>query len=201
MKNGKKRKLEIKSGFCADGITYCVTVCNAIFQENCFTKINNIIKHFAQGNELFFGFYRIDGLNLTKEEFQKCDREIPIFFKENGEYREVAQEVIDRKGRIKTYSGYLTVAKAEVNDKLYKNLQWILQYYLETVFFIPKISFDEFEDIYRNYMKKPAENYVVKEYTDFLFSFFDSGDFSVTFDPKKYDAKHVCEAIETIIKS
>lgn len=196
----KKRSCEIESGFCADGITYCITVKNAILNENCFIKINKVIKCFVQGNEMFFGFYRIDGLNLTKQEWKKYDKEIPLFFKETGEYKEISEKVIDRKGKAIIYSGYLTVAKAQINEQLYGELQWIFKYYLETTFFSPKISFDEFEVVFSNYMKESTNNYLVNGYTDFLFSYFDSGDFSVTFDPKKYDSKFICDKIENIFK-
>lgn len=194
----KKRCCEIKSGYCADNTTFHVTIHNAVLQEKCFTKINEIIKSFVQENEMFFGFYRTDGLNLTKDEWEKCDKEIPLFFKENGEYRDIIETVTDRKGRKKEYSGYLMVSKAQVNEQLYEKLQWILQYYLETTFFVPKISFTEFETIFSNYMKKSTKDYIANGYTDFLFSYYDSGNFSVTFDPQKYDIKYVCEKVENI---
>lgn len=194
----KKKCCEIKSGFCADNTTYCVTVYNAVLQKNCFVKLNEIIKYFVQGNEMFFGFYRTDGLNLTKDEWKKCDKQIPLFFKENGEYKDIVEKVIDRKGNEKEYSGYLSAAKAQINEQLYENLQWILQYYLETAFFVPKISFVEFESVFRDYMKKSTKDYISNCYTDFLFSYFDSGNFSVTFDPQKYDIKYVCEKVENI---
>lgn len=194
----KKRCCEIKSGYCVDNTTFRVTIHNAVLQEKCFAKINEIIKNFVQGNEMLFGFYRTDGLNLTKDEWKKCDKEIPLFFKENGEYKDIVEKVIDRKGSEKEYSGYLVAAKAQVNEQLYENLQWILQYYLETAFFVPKISFTEFETIFSNYMKKSTKDYISNGYTDFLFSYFDSGSFSVTFDPKKYDIKYVCEKVENI---
>lgn len=197
----KKRCCEIKSGFCADNITFCVTVCNAVLNENCFAKINETVKSFAQGNEMFFGFYRTDGLNLTKDEWKKCDKEIPLFFKENGEYKDIVEKVINRKGKEKEYSGYLITAKAQVNEQLYENLQWILQYYLETTFFVPKISFTEFETIFSNYMKKSTKDYISNGYTDFLFSYYDSRNFSVTFDPQKYNAENVCEKIKNIFNS
>jgi hypothetical protein len=194
-----KRKIELKSGYCADGITYCITICNAILMEDSFTKINNIIKCFVKGNQMFFGFFRTDGINLTKEEWKKCDEEIPIFFERNGEYKEIVVNEIDRKGNLKKYKGYLTVAKATIDEQLYNEMQWIFQYYLETTFFSPKISFSEFETIYSKYMKQSTKNYIVNDYTDFLFGFSDSSDFSVTFDPKRYNISQVCEAIKKII--
>lgn len=196
----KKKYCEINSGYCADGMTYSVTISNAILQDDCFIKINKIIKSFVQGNEMFFGFYRLDGLHLTKDEWEKCDKEIPLFFKETGEYKGIVERVINRRGKEKEYSGYLTVAKTQINEQLYENLQWIFQYHLETSFFVPKISFIEFETVYRNYMKNAAKDYITNGYTDFLFSYYDSGDFSVSFDPKKYNTEYVCEKIENIFK-
>ena len=92
----------------------------------------------------------------------------------------------------------MTVAKAENNEQLYENLQWIFKYYLETTLFSPKISFNEFETDFSNYIEESTKDYLTKGYTDFLFCYSDSGNFSVYFDSKKHNVQYVCETIERI---
>ena len=199
--NCKKQGCRIETGYCSDGKTYGVTICNAIKADDCFDKIARIIRHYSAGEEFYFGFYRLDGLTLTKEEWNKCDVEIPLFFKKYGLFQEISETVYDKKGREKVFSGYLNVARAKINDDLYSNLQWIFQYYLETVMFVPKISFDRFEKIYSNYMKESTKYYLINGYTDFLYSYYDSGTFSIYFDPEEFDASEICEYVSSIFDS
>lgn len=72
----------------------------------------------------------------------------------------------------------------------------ILQYYLETVFFVPKIEFDEFEGIFKKYMKEATIHYLSGGYTDMYFTYCDSESFSIHFDPEKYDAKTIYKTVK-----
>ena len=120
-----------------------------------------------------------------------------MFFKETGEYKEIVERITDSKGREKEYSGNLIVARSQITDQLYDYLKWIFRFYLETTFFPPKISFDVFESNFKYYMRSPGNDYIVKGYTSFLFSYYDSGDFSVSFDPEKHDVNQVFNVIES----
>ena len=68
-------------------------------------------------------------------------------------------------------------------------IERIFHYYLNTIVFSPKVDWDTFVRSYSDYMNIVIDDYVLNEYTDFLFSYVDSGDFSVTFNPKLYDPK------------
>lgn len=103
----------------------------------------------------------------------------------------------NKRGLEKRYSGYLTVARTQISGEFYDYLKWILQFYLETVFFAPRIPFEKFEEEFKNYMHSPGIDYIAKGYTDFLFSYYDSGDFSVFFSPEKHDIDDVRNIINT----
>lgn len=193
-----KKTCKIEADYCSDGKTYRITINNAIQIDDCFARIVRIIQRYSFGEEFYFGFYRLDGITLTKEEWNKCDTEIPLFFKRNGSFQELTETVYDKKGRKKVYSNYLYVAKAKINDDLYNNLQWFFQYYLETVMFVPKISYDRFKEIFVNYMKESPELYLLNGYADFLYNYYDSGTFEITFDPEKYDMSEICRYVHTV---
>lgn len=90
------------------------------------------------------------------------------------------------------------VARTVSNQKLFDKMQWIFKYYLETSFFSSKISFSRFLDIHSNYMNQSSNIYLLNDYTDFLFSFYDSNRFSVIFDPQKQDVDLVYDTIKNI---
>lgn len=197
LERNPKKYNQIEGRYCANGLLYCVGIDNLSLDKFCFEKLNETIKYFLNDGDVFFGFYRTDGLYLNSDEFKKCSVEIPLFFKENGEYIDIVQEIQTRRKR-KIYSGFLIVAKTVSNQKLFDKLQWIFKYYLETSFFSPKISFSKFFDIHSNYMNQSSDIYIIDGYTDFLFSFYDSHRFSIMFDPQKEDVDSVCDTIKNI---
>lgn len=146
-------------------------------------KCVRIIKHFTKCRELFFGHYRTDGINLKNEQWLKYEKEIPEYFKKNGRYESLNLN-IQKKKKIKQFSGYLTVASSLANDELYEILPNVFHYYLETICFCPKIDWITFIESYRHYMKHGANEYVLNGFTDFLFSYTDSGDFSISFNQR-----------------
>ena len=188
---------QIEGHYCSNGLLYCVEIDNLSLDRFCFDKLNETIKCFLEDGDVFFGFYRTDGLYLNSNEFKKYSVDIPLFFKENGEYIDIVQEIQTRRKR-KIYSGFLMVARTVSNQKLFNKLQWIFKYYLETSFFSPKISFSKFFDIHSNYMHQSSNIYLLDGYTDFLFSFYDSNRFSIMFDPQKQDIDFVCDTIKNI---
>ncbi len=196
-KSPRKIYNQINTSYCTNKSLYCVEIDNLSLDKYCFDKLNDTIKFFLEDGDVFFGFYRTDGLYLTTDEFKKYSIDIPRYFAENGEYREIAEEISTRKKK-KLYRGFLTVARTVSDKKLFDELQWIFKYYLETTFFSPKISFDKFADIHSNYMHQSVNTYLLNGYTDFLFSFYDSNCFSVMFDPKKQNVDLVCDTITNI---
>ena len=172
---------EYKKTKCA----YTIVLENVRFDENGFEIIEKIIKRFMVGDELFFGFYRTDGVNITSKQFNDYEKEIKDFFELNGE--------------IKKQNTYLAVAQTTINHNLYKILPRIFDYYLDTVLFNPKISWETFEKYHFEYMEHTNEDYIINNYADFIFSYFDSGDFLVCFNPENYDAANIRNVIDNII--
>jgi len=160
----------------------------------CFIEV---IQHFTKGREFFFGHYRTDGINLTGEEWEKYGKEIPEYFQANGRYDSLVMTV-EKRGKTKEV-GELIVGSAPVNDSIYEMLPKIFHYYLETIFFCPKIDWKTFAQEYRGYMKHGASDFISKGYTDFLFAYVDSGDFSISFNPNVYEVDSVCEEINRIL--
>lgn len=154
----------------------------------------DIIKRFAKGNTLFFGFYRTDGNNLTNQEWEKCEKEIPEFFQTHGIYKPLVETIGEN-----IYSGYLTAGSLPLDDETYKIIPWIFHFYLETTLFCPKINWETFVQTYSNYMKNEIDNYIINDYSDFIFTYSDSGDFSIIFNPNLHDINVVYQEILEIL--
>lgn len=43
------------------------------------------MEYFLIGDEVFFGFYRTDGVNLTKAQCKRLEKRIPDFFRGDGD--------------------------------------------------------------------------------------------------------------------
>lgn len=71
----KRREISVRGYENIQGV-YRIILENIRFHENCFYIIEKIIKHFTDSSEMFFGFYRTDGVNLTSEQFEKYQKEI-----------------------------------------------------------------------------------------------------------------------------
>lgn len=155
----------------------------------------NIIKSFTLGGTFFGGFFRSDGINLTKEEWLKYSREIPEYFRTYGKYLDIK---IPSK-RNKTIEGMLYAAMAPVNDSTFLMIPKVFNYYLETILFCPKIPWKEFVAYHSKFMENGALEYVAQGYTDILFSYGDSGDFRIQFNPAVYDRLTVYNRICQII--
>lgn len=157
-----------------------------------------LLKHFINGKVIFFGFYRTDGINLTNEEWLKYDIEIPKYFQANGRY-EPLTKTVEKRGKIKTNSGYFMVGSLPVNEETYKLIPWIFHYYLEITLFCPNIDWGTFVQSYRDYMKHGTSTYIENGYTNFLFTYADSGIFSLEFNQNLFDKNVVYQEIEKIL--
>ena len=193
-----KCRLRIKE--CEDSNGYTIYFDCIGQDKDSYSKIKDIIRHFVRGEEIFFGHYRTDGMNISKECFEKYALEIPEYFKSNGKYEKlnISEE---KKFLFKTSPAcQLIVCSAPANNETYKNMDKIFHYYLETTVFCPKIDWETFVNEYGNYMTNGSRDYVAKGYTDFLFTYFDSGDFSITFDSKMHDPLSVKKDIFKILE-
>ena len=165
-----------------------------------YSKIKDIIRYFVRGEEIFFGHYRTDGMNISKEDFIKYGLEIPQYFKSNGRYDKIIKGKEKKFLFFKSEPWALTVCSAPTNNETYKIMDKIFHYYLETTVFCPKIDWETFVNEYSNYMSNATRDYVAKGYTDFLFAYVDSGDFSITFDSKMHDPQSIKNDIFKILE-
>lgn len=85
-----------------------------------------------------------------------------------------------------------------MDDESYKMLSCVFDYYLDTVIFVPQMEWDFFTQYHYEYMNHSNEDYVVGGFTQVVFSYFDSGDFSVCFNSQKYDSLAVLNLINEI---
>ena len=80
--------------------SHTIIISNIRYQKSYPNNIKKFIENFLLTDELFFGFYRIDGLNLTLKQQEKLENEIPLFFKKFGniqnlnEYLSIAKPLI-----------------------------------------------------------------------------------------------------------
>lgn len=185
------------NGYSQPNGAYRIVINNLGLNKKVLKKVYLIIEHFTNGTELFFGHYKKDGIYLSGKEMKQLNVEITNFFRSFGEYHQIKQQS-KRWGKIINYSD-LTVCRGPRNDSTFKILDKIFNYYLETIIFSPNIAWDTFVSSYVNYMKRVTDDYVLNGYTDFLFTYFDSGDFSISFDPKKFNTAEIEEKIEDLL--
>lgn len=192
----KKNKLSIRTTRNSNG-SCSIWIDNARLYPNIYSKIAHIIKELTDGRVLFFGHYKKDGINISDSMFKQYGIDIVSFFTTHGLYNPIEQTYL-KKGKVYTRQE-LTVCSAPNDETTYRMFEKIFHYYLETVVFSPQIEWNAFVDSYSNYMNIVTNDYVLNGYTDFIFSYVDSGDFSITFNPSKYDSKVMGNRINKII--
>ncbi len=183
---------ELSRGIC----TICIT--NIGMLPDKIQKCIYITKHFTKGNEFFFGHYRTDGINLTNKERAEYGKEISEYFVKNGKYEPIPIYVEKRK-RLKRLEDYITVGFLPVSDGMYELLPKLFRYYLETIYFCPKVEWGVFVESFRNYIQHGTKDYVVNGFTDFLFTYGDSGDFSISFNRDIVNKDIVYQDIKKIL--
>lgn len=171
---------------------HMITFDNIIKDNNAVCYIKHAIKSFLLGSEIFMGHYRLDGFNLTPHKIKKYSVEIPEYFKYNG-------EILYLKTFKKPGDG-LTICRCKNQSFFYDELEKILDFYLETILFCPKLSWFDFANFHKNYMNITAFDYILNGFADILFLYNDSGDFSVLFNLDVYSAEFVHNQLEAINK-
>lgn len=192
----KKNKLSIRTTRNSNG-SCSIWIDNARLYPNIYSKIAHIIKELTDGRVLFFGHYKKDGINISDSMFKQYGIDIVSFFTTHGLYNPI-EETYLKKGKVYTRQE-LTVCSAPNDEITYRMFEKIFHYYLETVVFSPQIEWNTFVDSYSNYMNIVTNDYVMNGYTDFIFSYVDSGDFSITFNSSKYDSRVMENMINKII--
>jgi len=175
-----------------------ITLSDITGNANNLSKCIEITKHFACGNELFFGHYRTDGISLTQNEWIKYGKEIPEYFRKNGRY-EPLTGMVQEKRRVKQLQGYLTIGSLPMADKTFEILPWIFHYYLETICFCPEIDWKTYSKSFQAFIKHGAREYVSNGFAEFLFSYCDSGEFSISFNRTQHDQDAVLQSIQKIL--
>lgn len=146
-----------------------------------------ITREFATGKIFFWGFYMTDGINLTNDQWDQYTEEIPDFFQTYGKYEEIYETCSNGKNR----NTPLSIARSPIHECTYEMFPKLFHYHLETNFFSPKITWEVFEKSFRNYVAHGCNDYVKNKFTDFLFSYVDSGDFIFRFNPEIFDKEKI----------
>lgn len=177
----KKRQIALKAYSHPLGVC-TLTVENARCLSAYPERIERVLRAFGDGEELFFGFYRTDGMHLSPQRQRELETEIPAFFRKSGEMRKISE--------------YLSVARSELNDRVYARIPEIFDYYLETTLFVPRMNWETFQQFHVDYQGHRLEDMILKHFADLLFCYADSGDFSVCFDPQAHD----CEKVRFVLQ-
>ncbi len=166
---------------------YTVTVNNIRRHKHYERIVGEILRHFLTDGELFFSLFRTDGSNITSAQEKESQRQIPQFFKENGSLIQINE--------------YLSTAIAAISNSVYDFIPSIFDYYLETTVFKPKLSIREFGAYCSDYLNHNLCDIILKNFADILFFYFDSGDFSICFNPQKYTPTEVRNTINRILSA
>jgi len=194
----KTAKIKLSEYLGLDG-TCSIWLMNIGLYPEKMQKCSEIIKRLAKGPEMFFGHYRTDGINLTNEEWEQYSQGIPAYFLKNGRHEPLTTEVMTKR-KTKIYSGYLTAGSLPMDKITPEMLSKIFHYYLETVCFYPTIDWMTFVESYRNYMGHGTRDYISQGFTDFLFAYVDSGDFSISFDPNQRDKNMISKVVQEVLE-
>jgi len=165
--------------------THTIVINNIRYHSNYLKMLKKIIHSFFNKCELFFGFYRVDGLNLSFEQQKNLKNEIPIYFNKYGEF--IYQ------------NEYLSVAKLIVRETNFDFISNVFDYYLETIFFESKVSLDVFKQFHSEYLQHRCEDYILYGLTDFLLGYVDSGDLLLCFNTEKNSSIEVRRILDEII--
>ena len=180
----KKKQISISEIECSNNV--CTIIINNVrFHKNYIKMIDEIIKMYLNDEEVFFGFFRTDGMNLSSEQQRLLNETIPTFFQNNGE--------------IQRLNDYLTVAKTKGNALCNGILTSLFDYYLETMIFHPKVDWEIFKHYHNCYLEHRIENIILSHFTELLLYYFDSGDIAICFDSQIYSKENIRRKIAEIL--
>lgn len=157
-----------------------------------------LIEHFIEEREIFVGCYRIDGVNLEPIECQKYTSEVPKYFIENGRYLEI-DDIYYKRSKPVIMNGMMKVASAFPGKEFYNIIPLIFNYHLNTIIMNPTVPWDKYVERFKSFHRSGTKNYIKDGLTKFLFSYVDSGDFILEFDPNIYQPKSVLDFVYSIL--
>ena len=178
---------------------YSIHIDNIIKVHKRMERCIALIKNFSIGTEYFFGFYRYDGITFTKDEAAEAERLIPDYFRQKGTYVSLTDTVVRRNKKIEMIEGMLHAAKLPVNEETLSFMPYAFRYFGSTVCFCPNVSWETFLAAFQNFHREGSRDYLIKGYTDILFSFVDSGDLIVDFNPAVWNKNKVEYEISQIL--
>lgn len=147
-----------------------------------------IVQTLTSTKKLFFGFYRKNGVALSRSEWLQYSTAIADFF--SKEKRTCIDMVKNRE------DVYLWAAYAPRDVDTYAMIPKFYQYYMRTLLFEPRVDWEDFLTVYPLYMKTDLCNFIEKEITDILFSYDDDGIFSVAFNPNRFSHECIITQLE-----
>ena len=151
-------------------------------------KIPQLIDFYSTDEHLFIGSYKIDGINISKSDFRKYESEILDHYKKFGQYCSIQPFDKNSKSR---FPSDLTMFESFNKIATYSIMDKIFDFFLETIVFTSNIGWDKFKESYMHYTEMVTQDYVTNGYTDYLFAYVDSGDFSICFDLRKHKVEDV----------
>ena len=168
----------------------------AFYPEIMSKTIFEIVNKFIPGNELFVGLYKIDGVNMSRKDFKKIGVELEEYFKINNNYYLFTRS---KNKNIKIISNDLIVCKLVKDNKTSDMLLKFSKYFLETIFFSPIVDWNDILIHFKNYAISGTDDYVIRGFSEYVFAFSDSGDFSITFDPARINRIAIEKKIRELI--
>jgi len=160
-------------------------------------KCIKLINCFTNGNECLFGLYREDGNFEDHNDVLIYRSKIPEYYKKNGKFADLTLD--EFKNQKKFDRRISAIGSLPLNEETYKMIPIICNYYLETMFFESKKSWEDFKTMYRSKNMQCVSDLINNGYTDFVFLNIDSGTFCVEFNTKKYNSDTVMKKIKSII--
>ena len=176
---------------------YRISFDNARKNSQFIAKIPEIIDFFSSGEQLYISAYRVDGIYLSQSELRRYECEIASHFEDGGEYCIIPGFENDSASLM---PGDLMAFRSDKKFDTYKILEKMFDYFLETVIIPSNLSWDGFKESLADYMSQPADRYILNGFAEYCFTYVDSGDFAIIFDPRKQDVDYVESELKKIIE-
>lgn len=140
---------------------------NNIYKSKCKDRIiSEIIDALLlDADPIFIELFKEDGVNIKKKEIRLYKDQIDAFFLNNG--------------CVKSYNQHLLYARAKVSKNFFLTIPYIFDFYQEVTFFVPSITWKDFEKEQSNYLSRRAYDYLPLSKNGIVFQYLDSSDFSI----------------------
>ena len=175
----------------------CLTIRNVCGFSKADSIYEKVFEKFAVGPTLFSSHYKQDGFNLSDLEMNDYSNVIPAYFLRRGKYI----PIVKRKRHFAFDKDELVLCCSPNDNETHQMLKKVFDYYLESVFFCPKIRWENFLEIGANYMQKTCYDLISSGCADFVFSHTDSSDFSIYFHQDSFSPQVLKKEIIDLLES